>query len=365
MREASDEVAATPCDTYGSAVRRLDPIWLERSWLAVLARHVRTRIGGRRARGARGDARGPIGEPPRFQQEAPADEPRHCQTRRATFVLHLQLRGLAPARAAANRATRLADGGELFGRHVSPLLDLLDELGVSATFFVAGIAAERHPGRSGRSPPAGTSSACHGYEHRRAYRQRLRVPSRRRAVTWSSGSAASRPSATGRRGSRSRKTRAGRTGSCASSASATTRASTTRRASRGGSGRSRRPRIAWQQISMRGSGSSRSPPGGGVGCFRSAAARTGGRCRSSSSGRPRGPRPPLGLPGPLLPPVRVRSRGAVRGPPEAGAAKSARRETWRRLLKNARRGLIPPRLREAAARFRLVPFRDVLDRGAR
>jgi Domain of unknown function (DUF3473) len=35
------------------------------------------------------------------------------------------------------------------------------------------------------------------------------------------------------------------------------------------------------------------------------------------------------------------------------------RETWRYVWQNTRRRLIEPRLREAAARFRLVPIRDV------
>ena len=38
------------------------------------------------------------------------------------------------------------DGSAEFEQHVSTLLDLLDELGVSATFFVAGVTADRHPG---------------------------------------------------------------------------------------------------------------------------------------------------------------------------------------------------------------------------
>jgi hypothetical protein len=36
------------------------------------------------------------------------------------------------------------------------------------------------------------------------------------------------------------------------------------------------------------------------------------------------------------------------------------RETWRYVWQNTRRNLIEPRLREAAARYRLVPVRDVL-----
>jgi hypothetical protein len=45
----------------------------------------------------------------------------------------------------------------------------------------------------------------------------------------------------------------------------------------------------------------------------------------------------------------------------AGASRRERvRETSRRLYKNARRDLIPVRIREAALRFRLVSFRDIV-----
>ena len=63
------------------------------------------------------------------------------------------------------------DGGPQFGQHVSTLLDLLDELGVSATFFVAGVAAERHPAALEQVAARGHELACHSYEHRRAFQQ--------------------------------------------------------------------------------------------------------------------------------------------------------------------------------------------------
>jgi polysaccharide deacetylase family protein (PEP-CTERM system associated) len=62
-------------------------------------------------------------------------------------------------------------GSDAFGRHISTLLDLLDELGISATFFVAGVTAERHPGALADVVARGHEVGCHGYEHRRAYEQ--------------------------------------------------------------------------------------------------------------------------------------------------------------------------------------------------
>jgi hypothetical protein len=47
-------------------------------------------------------------------------------------------------------------------------------------------------------------------------------------------------------------------------------------------------------------------------------------------------------------------------PPQASSRERVR-ETWRRVSKNTRRDLICARLREAAARFRLVPVRDIFD----
>lgn len=62
-------------------------------------------------------------------------------------------------------------GSTEFEQHVAIVLDLLADLGVSATFFVAGVAAERHPGALREVVARGHEVACHGYEHRRAYRQ--------------------------------------------------------------------------------------------------------------------------------------------------------------------------------------------------
>jgi len=63
------------------------------------------------------------------------------------------------------------EGSDDFERHVATLLDLLDELGVSATFFVAGVTAARHPAALEEVVARGHEVGCHGYEHRRAFRQ--------------------------------------------------------------------------------------------------------------------------------------------------------------------------------------------------
>jgi polysaccharide deacetylase family protein (PEP-CTERM system associated) len=63
------------------------------------------------------------------------------------------------------------DGSDTFEQHIATLLDLLDDLGVAATFFVAGVTAERHPDALVEVVTRGHEVGCHGYEHRRAYRQ--------------------------------------------------------------------------------------------------------------------------------------------------------------------------------------------------
>jgi polysaccharide deacetylase family protein (PEP-CTERM system associated) len=49
------------------------------------------------------------------------------------------------------------------------LLDLLDDAGVAATFFVLGWVADRHPALIGRIQAAGHAVASHGYWHSRVY----------------------------------------------------------------------------------------------------------------------------------------------------------------------------------------------------
>ena len=73
----------------------------------------------------------------------PPDDP--AKTRRGTFVLTFDFEDWHQL---VHRRIGRADwraGSEGFQQHISILLDLLDELAVSATFFVAGVTAERHP----------------------------------------------------------------------------------------------------------------------------------------------------------------------------------------------------------------------------
>jgi polysaccharide deacetylase family protein (PEP-CTERM system associated) len=63
-------------------------------------------------------------------------------------------------------------GSGAFVHHISTLLDLLDELGVTATFFVAGVTADRHPEALVELVARGHEVGCHGYEHmHRVYAQ--------------------------------------------------------------------------------------------------------------------------------------------------------------------------------------------------
>jgi len=63
------------------------------------------------------------------------------------------------------------DGSAAFEQQVASVLDLLDELRVSATFFVVGVTAERHPRALQEVVARGHEVGCHGYEHRRAFNQ--------------------------------------------------------------------------------------------------------------------------------------------------------------------------------------------------
>lgn len=62
-------------------------------------------------------------------------------------------------------------GSEEFRSHLSTLLDLLDELGLTATFFVVGVTADRHPEALLDVVARGHEIGCHGYEHRRVFQQ--------------------------------------------------------------------------------------------------------------------------------------------------------------------------------------------------
>jgi polysaccharide deacetylase family protein (PEP-CTERM system associated) len=62
-------------------------------------------------------------------------------------------------------------GSGEFRSHVSTLLDLLDELDLTATFFVVGVTAERHPEALLDVVARGHEIGCHGHEHRRVFQQ--------------------------------------------------------------------------------------------------------------------------------------------------------------------------------------------------
>jgi polysaccharide deacetylase family protein (PEP-CTERM system associated) len=62
-------------------------------------------------------------------------------------------------------------GSDEFDEHISSLLDLLDELGLTATFFVAGVTAERHPQALEDVVARGHEVGCHGFEHTRVFEQ--------------------------------------------------------------------------------------------------------------------------------------------------------------------------------------------------
>jgi len=62
-------------------------------------------------------------------------------------------------------------GSSGFEQQMRTVLDLLDEVGVQATFFVVGVTAERHPRALEDVVARGHEVACHGYEHRRAFQQ--------------------------------------------------------------------------------------------------------------------------------------------------------------------------------------------------
>jgi polysaccharide deacetylase family protein (PEP-CTERM system associated) len=62
-------------------------------------------------------------------------------------------------------------GDDAFPGHISRLLEVLDELGVHATFFVTGVTAERHPEALGQVVAKGHEIGCHGHEHVRVFEQ--------------------------------------------------------------------------------------------------------------------------------------------------------------------------------------------------
>jgi polysaccharide deacetylase family protein (PEP-CTERM system associated) len=103
--------------------------------------------------------------------EAVAETGDAITTRRGTFVLTFDFEDWHQLVYRRIGRPDWQVGSEEFEQHISTLLDLLDELGVSATFFVAGVTAERHPRALADVAARGHEVGCHGYEHRRAFRQ--------------------------------------------------------------------------------------------------------------------------------------------------------------------------------------------------
>jgi polysaccharide deacetylase family protein (PEP-CTERM system associated) len=62
--------------------------------------------------------------------------------------------------------------GDALERQTSALLELLDEIGASATFFLLGITARRYPDLVAEIVARGHEPASHGFAHERVHRQR-------------------------------------------------------------------------------------------------------------------------------------------------------------------------------------------------
>jgi polysaccharide deacetylase family protein (PEP-CTERM system associated) len=111
------------------------------------------------------------GRPSLRRRHERADVPADASAVRATFVLTFDFEDWHQL---VHRRLGRPDwraGSPEFEGHVANVLHLLADLGVSATFFVAGVTAERHPEALQEVVARGHEVACHGYEHRRAYRQ--------------------------------------------------------------------------------------------------------------------------------------------------------------------------------------------------
>jgi polysaccharide deacetylase family protein (PEP-CTERM system associated) len=90
---------------------------------------------------------------------------------RATFVLSFDFEDWHQLVLRRIGRSDWREGSDVFERHVATLLELLDALGLCATFFVVGVTADRHPTALEHVLARGHELGCHGYEHRRAFRQ--------------------------------------------------------------------------------------------------------------------------------------------------------------------------------------------------
>ena len=61
--------------------------------------------------------------------------------------------------------------GPALERQTEAVLDLLDELGAKATFFLLGITVRRYPELAREIVSRGHEPACHGFAHERVFHQ--------------------------------------------------------------------------------------------------------------------------------------------------------------------------------------------------
>ena len=309
------------------------------------------------------------GRPARVAARAPRDEPSGSERRGGNVRPVLRLRGLAPARPPADRATRLARRERRASRSTSRRCSTCSTSSASARRSSS--PASRPTGtrpRSRRSSSRGHEVGCHGYEHRRAYRQ---TPDEFRrdvaaASMRSSASAASRRSATARRGSRSRATRVWAhdilrelgfryDSSLFDSPRIPRRIQPIPHAPlphRRGDGDA-----LWEfPVAVWRAGRMIVPLGGGAywRALPSVVLWQGLESLSRTATFPVLYFHPYEFADGAPP----RDPARAREPSRAGP-----RDVATRLQERPQRDLIRPRLGEAAARFRLVPFRDILDRG--
>ena len=159
MLWSGDEVVPTPCaHVHTSPLRQVESGWLD-EWTATLAGHV-DRVSAAGVRATLANARG-----------LRAGGAASGGGRAMTFVLSFDFEDWHQLVLRRIGRADWRDGSAEFEQHLASLLALLDELRVSATFFVAGVTADRHPQALRDVVAQGHEVACHGYEHRRAFRQ--------------------------------------------------------------------------------------------------------------------------------------------------------------------------------------------------
>ena len=158
-REDDDVTATAFPHVMCSPVERVDPEWLARAGRGARPAG-RPGFRGRRARDAR--------RAPREGGRPAAGAGRAAVT--GTFVLSFDFEDWHQIVRRRLGHEDWRDGDPAFERHVALTLDLLEELDVTATFFVAGVTAERHPDALREVAARGHEIGCHGHDHRHLYR---------------------------------------------------------------------------------------------------------------------------------------------------------------------------------------------------